>query len=319
MPKMAKKAAKRDTKKGGSFDKGNDSDDENESHKQVNVDLPFMATIARLGNFIEQGKPLIDRTTPSTNSEEKTDVHKLLEELLQTRSNQLASRVADVRRDRFVDEHEKTSAHRLHKGGVHVSGSASVDDESTISFTEKGVGLLAWMQDRPLQIAMHRHGSVSLPSSPMLAIKPGSPLKFAARSGMRSGTPGLRVGGVESMPGSPYLALGPMKGGSPLRVLSAASTRVNADSGHLPRACEVDSYADSPNVKTSVLKSKNSLVDKIRGLVNPKALNARSGGAQSFEGSPLPSNSTSATGIVGIFVCVWVGKSVLLFHLMFIL
>ena len=268
------KAAERAAKKGGSFGKCNDSDDDHESHMQVNVDLPFMATIARLGNFIEQGKPLIHQTPSSTNSEGKPD-----------------------------DDKQEMSADRR-----------AADDESTISFTDreqeasgKGVGLLAWIQDMPMRISMHRHGSVSLPSSPMLAIKSGSPLKFAARSGICSGTPGLRAGGVECMPASPFLALGPMKGGSPLSPLSAASTRVNADSGNMSRAWEVDSYADSPKVKTSVLKSKNSLVDKIRGLVNPKTLNTRSSDAKSFEGSPLPSNPTSAAGIIGIFVCVWGG------------
>ena len=327
MPKTAMKAAERAANKGGSSCNGNDSDEEHESHNQVNVDLPFMATISRLGNFIEQGKPLIHRTPSSTNSEGNldddrqeicadrravddestisfTDRARALKigVVVKRKSKQVADKQNSSSETQSANHHEDNTVNKSElgaggRGHWDRNRSGEEQDESG-----KGVGLLSWMRDMPLRIAMHGHGhgSLSLPSSPMLAIKPGSPLNIAVRSGMRSGTPGMRAGGVESMPASPFPALGPMKGGSPL---SAASTRVNADSGNFPRAWEVDdSYANSPNVKTSVPKSKNSLVGKIRGMVNPKALNAWSGDGQSFKGPPLHSIPTRATGIVGILM-----------------
>ena len=320
MPKKAMKAAERAANKGSSSGKGNDSE-EHESHQKVNVDLPFMATISRLGNGIEQGNPLIHRAPSLTNSEGKSDDDKqdmcadrraVDDEstiAFTDRARALKIGVAVKRKSKQVPDkktsssestqsathHEDHEDKTVNKSELGAGGRGNWDRNRSGEEQEasrEGLGLLAWMQNMPPRIAMHGHGSLSLPSSPMLAIRPGTALNIAARSGMGSGIPSLRAGGVESMPASPFPAMGLIKGGSPL---SAASTRVNADSRNFSRAWEADdSYADSPNVKTSVPKSKNSLVGKIRGLVN------RDG--QSLKGSPLQSISTRATEFVGIFV-----------------
>ena len=231
--------------------------EEFKSHKEVKVDLPFMATISLLGNREQETLSL---RTCSSNSEEKPDDNKhemCANRLVDDDESARALKIRVAANWRQVEGKEISSSAATHllpstrgscstsfqenltKSKVGAGGrgtwgktrnsSATVPASREVpGASREGAVLLAWMEIKPQRNATDRKSSVSLPCSPVASLvsKAGRPmtslmvskfrglvgveaLREAAGGGMRSATPSMRTSGVQSMPASPLLALGP--------------------------------------------------------------------------------------------------------------
>jgi len=305
-----------------------DEDQEHDSPREVAVDLPFMATISRIGSFIEQRRVEVDREPDDHDEYRGADRVTIDDESAtsftdKTRAFKLGVAVKRSAKLQQVSGAEIPTIENTPSGGVRgMQRSFSLDDVSTEKYEKLGAGgrgnwpkirtvvpalstlasqeeeaggLLAWMKDIRPRSVLQGHAS-SLPGSPMRSLEsPGMihPDRLAS-SASSSVTFGHLARGVQSMPASPL----PMHGGTPL---SAASTHVEADSS-----------ADSPNVKSSLTASLNFRL--AQGSENKSGMFVVSKG-RPWKGSYLSSygRPKTATGVVGIFVsrCVCVCARVL--------
>jgi hypothetical protein len=231
--------------------------EEFKSHKEVKVDLPFMATISLLGNREQETLSL---RTCSSNSEEKPDdnKHEMCANRLvdddesaralkirvaanwrQFEGKEISSSVAthlspSTRGSCSTSFQENLTKSKVSAGGrgtwgkIRNSSATAPASREVPGASREGAGLLAWMENKPQRNATDRKSSLSLPCSPVASLvsKSGRPmtslmvskfrglvgveaLREAAGGGMRSATSSMRTSGVQSMPASPLLALGP--------------------------------------------------------------------------------------------------------------